>query len=73
MPTRSATSATSVAQTERLTLSVPVAAAMVGIGRSTLYELVRSGDVRSVRLGKRIVIPITVIEALLRGETPGSV
>ena len=42
---------------------------MVGIGRSTLYELVRSGDVRSVRLGKRIVIPITVIEALLRGET----
>ena len=73
MPTRSATSATSVAQTERLTLSVPVSAAMVGIGRSTLYELVRSGDVRSVRLGKRIVIPITVIEALLRGETPGSV
>lgn len=69
MPTRSATSANSVAQTERLTLSVPVAAAMVGIGRSTLYELVRSGHVRSVRLGKRIVIPITVIEALLRGET----
>ena len=63
------TSATSADQAERLTLSVPVAAAMVGIGRSTLYELVRSGDVRSVRLGKRIVIPITVIEALLRGET----
>lgn len=69
MPTRSSTSATAVAGTERLTLSVPVAAAMVGIGRSTLYELVRSGDVRSVRLGKRIVIPITVIEAVLRGET----
>ena len=63
------TSTTSDNQAERLTLSVPVAAAMVGIGRSTLYELVRSGDVRSVRLGKRIVIPITVIEALLRGES----
>ena len=67
MPTKSLTSATA-GENERLTVSVPVAAAMVGIGRSTLYELVRSGDVRSVRLGKRIVIPITVIEALLRGE-----
>jgi excisionase family DNA binding protein len=62
------TSTASARKTEPLTLSVPVAAAMVGIGRSTLYELVQSGDVRCVRLGKRIVIPITVIEALLRGD-----
>ena len=62
----------SVVPTERLTLSVPAAAEMVGIGRSTLYELVRSGDVRSVRFGKRIVIPVAVIEALLRGDANGA-
>ncbi len=67
------TAQTSSEQTRPLTLSVPVAAAMVGIGRSTLYELVRSGDVRCVRLGKRIVIPISVIEDLLRGETASNV
>ena len=52
---------------ERLTLSVPDAAAIVGIGRSTLYELIRIGEVRGVRLGRRIVVPIAVVEEILRG------
>ena len=41
-----------------LTLTVEQAAQVLGIGRSTAYELVRSGDLRHIRLRRRIVIPV---------------
>ena len=50
-------------------VSVPEAARIVGIGRSTLYEHVRAGLVPSVRIGRRVVIPTEVIEALFRSAS----
>jgi excisionase family DNA binding protein len=41
-----------------LTLTVEQTAKLLGIGRSTAYELVRTGDIPSLRLGRRIVVPI---------------
>lgn len=41
-----------------LTITVEQAAAVLGVGRTTAYQLVRSGEIRSVRLGRRVVIPI---------------
>jgi excisionase family DNA binding protein len=41
-----------------LTLTVEQAAEVLGVGRSTAYELVRSGDLRCVRLRRRIVVPV---------------
>ena len=32
------------------------------IGRSALYELVRTGGLRSVRVGRRILIPRSAVE-----------
>lgn len=40
-----------------LTLTVEQAAAVLGVARSTAYELVRSGDIESIRLRRRIVVP----------------
>lgn len=40
-----------------LTVTVEQAAKLLGIGRSTAYELVRTGDLPSLRLGRRIVVP----------------
>jgi excisionase family DNA binding protein len=40
-----------------LTLTVEQAAKLLGIGRSTAYELVHTGDIPSLRLGRRIVVP----------------
>lgn len=42
-----------------LTVTVEQAAQVLGIGRSTAYELVRTGDLRCIHLRRRIVIPIT--------------
>ena len=30
---------------------------ILGIGRNTVYELIRSGQIRSVRIGRQIRIP----------------
>jgi excisionase family DNA binding protein len=49
----------------RLTVTVTAAAELLGISRSLAYELVASGELPSVRLGRRIVIPVAAIEAVL--------
>jgi excisionase family DNA binding protein len=59
-----------------LTLTVEQAAKVLGIGRSTAYELVHTGDIPSLRLGRRIVVPIARLEAMLAdscsdGVAPG--
>lgn len=41
-----------------LTLTVEQAGQVLGVGRSTAYELVRSGDLRCIRLRRRIVVPV---------------
>ena len=41
----------------RLTLTVEEAAALLGISRNSAYEAVRRGEIPSVRIGGRIVIP----------------
>lgn len=53
----------------RLTVSVTEAAVMLGIGRGTAYECVRTGQIPSIRLGSRIVIPILAIEKLIATGT----
>ncbi len=46
------------ASQQPLTLTVEQAAEVLGVGRSTAYELVRSGDLTSIRLRRRIVVPV---------------
>ncbi len=55
---------------DRLTLSVSEAAAVLGISRTSAYECVRSGELRAIRLGRRLVVPRVAIEELLTGTTP---
>lgn len=45
------------------------AAQLLGIGRSTMYDLVHRGEVASVRLGRKVLITRSTLEALL-GFTP---
>jgi excisionase family DNA binding protein len=49
---------------------VATAASILGIGRSTAYDLIRRGEfpVPVVRLGHRLRIPVEPLRALLSGE-----
>jgi excisionase family DNA binding protein len=49
----------------RLTLTVEEAGQLLGVSRSYAYELVRQGALPCMRLGRRIVIPVRALEALL--------
>jgi len=51
--------------TAKLTYSVPEAAALLGISRTSAYACVRRGEIPSLTLGRRIVITRSQLETLL--------
>ena len=52
-------------------LRVEEAARLLNIGRSTAYELIRSGRLRSVKIGRRRLIPREALESLLASLEEG--
>jgi excisionase family DNA binding protein len=53
---------------ERLVLSIPEAAEMLGISRRLAYQLAGRGELPALRLGGRIVILLRTLERLLDGD-----
>jgi len=51
--------------TERLLVSPREAAALLGIGRSTLYLLLQNGDLQSIHIGACRRIPVDAVTALI--------
>ena len=49
-----------------VTLRVEDLMPILGIGRNTAYELIRSGQIRSVRIGRQILIPREALLEFLR-------
>jgi excisionase family DNA binding protein len=47
--------------TRPLVLTVTEAGALLGVGRSTAYELVRSGELESIRLRRRCLVPTRAV------------
>jgi len=52
-----------------LTVNVHEAARLIGCGRDAAYALVREGRLRSIRIGRRVLIPRTEIEAFIERES----
>jgi len=51
----------------RRTLSVREAAEVLGVSRGHLYALLQRGELKGIRLGRRVVVPLEALEALLGG------
>lgn len=51
----------------RRTYSVEEAGKILGIGRNAAYEAVKNGNISSVRIGRRVVVPMAAIERMLGG------
>jgi excisionase family DNA binding protein len=49
------------------TISVDEAAAALGINRGTAYQGVRDGDIPSIRVGRRIRVPVAALSRMLNG------
>lgn len=48
-----------------ITLRIPDACRATGIGRSKLYELIKLGEIDSIKIGRITLIPVTSIERLI--------
>ena len=53
--------------TERKTLSVTEAAKALGICRNKAYEAARRGEIPTIKIGKRILVPRAAFERMLQG------
>lgn len=52
-----------------LAIRVPEACRMIGIGRTKLYELIRAGDLETVKLGRATLITVSSLRRLI-GKKP---
>lgn len=51
---------------EPLTVRIAVAVQLTGISRSRLYELIQSGDLETIKVGRLTLIPYRSLKALTR-------
>lgn len=52
-------------QVTRAAVSPDEAALMVGLSRSRIYQLIGSGELRSIKVGRRRLVPMSAISELL--------
>lgn len=60
-----------VGSPRRRTLTVSEAAELLGIGKNAAYEAAKRGDIPSLRIGRRVVVPREALEELLRQASRG--
>ncbi len=57
---------------ERLTFNIEEVAKLLGLGRTTTYELARAGRIPSVRLGRRLLVPRAALVRFLDEQSSGT-
>lgn len=54
---------------QRRTYTVTEAAELIGISRSTAYDLVSKGELHAIRLGRRWVVPVSTVTSIVGSPT----
>ncbi|RVC57681.1 helix-turn-helix domain-containing protein [Mesorhizobium sp.] len=55
-------------QTIRATITIVEAAHRLGIGRNQAYEAAKRGEIPSIKIGKRLLVPKAALDKMLSGE-----
>jgi excisionase family DNA binding protein len=53
---------------QRRTLTINEAAKGLGISKASAYAAARSGDLPTIKIGKRILVPVISLERMLQGS-----
>lgn len=56
---------------QRATITVPEAGELLGIGRDAAYAAANRGEIPTLRLGRRIVVPVPALLAMLGATESG--
>ncbi len=52
----------------RQVLTIPEVCEALGIGRNQAYEAIHRGEIPSIRIGRRLVVPKVAFERMLTGD-----
>ncbi len=53
-------------------LTIEEARKVLRLGRNAAYQGIANGEIPSIRIGRRILVPRVALENMLRGEVAGS-
>jgi len=53
---------------DRKTYKIEEAGRLLGIGRNQAYEAARRGDIPTIKIGKRLLVPKAALDRMLSGE-----
>ena len=53
---------------EPFTVRVSTAVRLTGLSRSRIYELIRSGDLETIKVGRATLIPFRSLKSLVRED-----
>jgi excisionase family DNA binding protein len=53
---------------ERRTYSVEEAGRLLGVGRNQAYSAARDGQIPTIRIGNRVLVPKAALDRMLAGE-----
>ena len=56
---------------DKLTYTVEEAGKVLGLSRPSAYAAAASGELPTIRIGRRLLVPRVQLEALLAGRAPG--
>ena len=57
------------ARPARLLVTIPVAAEMLAIGRSAIYQLIWEGDLSPIHIGRSVRLPVSQLHDYVRRQT----
>lgn len=57
---------------DKLLFSIAEAATALGLGRTSVYNFINSGDLKTVKLGTRTLIKVSSLEALINKSEKGA-
>jgi excisionase family DNA binding protein len=50
-------------------VSIPQAAKMLGVSKKTFYPLIREGKVRTIKIGRRVLVSVQSLHEFVDGKT----
>lgn len=57
---------------EPIVYTVPEVGQQLGIARSTAYDAAKRGDIPTIRVGRRLLVPAAALRRMLDGASPPS-
>jgi excisionase family DNA binding protein len=54
---------------DKLVMSVPAAGKLLSLSRCTAYKLAHTGEIPTIRMGRKLLVPKQGLEHLLNGES----